>query len=373
VLTSLEIKNFRTFSHLFIERLGRVNLILGKNKVGKTTLLEALRLYASAWPPTTVMSILDERDEIARLPNGDGILLLHSLFRGRDPEREDEITIGEVGEQEGAFLATADFEMERPGQSDEAAAYSPVGRPRLKMTSGRLNCHVHPDGRWGYMIASGTQKWKVPEPPHEPPCLRSVGVQKKHEQTIADWWDAISLTDAESRVVDAMRPVALLRGVRFVSDGRRDAGRKAIARIEGFDEPMPLATLGDGVVRMFQIAVGLEYAAVYAQRAREENATLKNAPPLLLIDEVDAGIHHTLHVDLWRFIFRTARLLDVQVFATTHSWDCVKGFAEAIADDDEADGLVVRLERDEDEVATRAIVIDRKKLPIIARDAIEVR
>ena len=48
MLSSLEIKNFRTFSHLVIQRLGRVNLIVGKNNVGKTTLLEALRIYGSA-------------------------------------------------------------------------------------------------------------------------------------------------------------------------------------------------------------------------------------------------------------------------------------------------------------------------------------
>jgi AAA15 family ATPase/GTPase len=42
ILNSLEIRNFRAFHHLCIERLGRVNLIAGKNNVGKTCLLEAL-------------------------------------------------------------------------------------------------------------------------------------------------------------------------------------------------------------------------------------------------------------------------------------------------------------------------------------------
>src|SRR5262245_60205982 len=40
ILDSLEIQNFRTFQHLRIEKLGRVNLITGKNNVGKTSLLE---------------------------------------------------------------------------------------------------------------------------------------------------------------------------------------------------------------------------------------------------------------------------------------------------------------------------------------------
>ena len=142
--------------------------------------------------------------------------------------------------------------------------------------------------------------------------------------------------------------------------------------VRGFEEPLALATLGDGVVRMFQLAVALEYAAVYARRA-EEGEYRSNVFPVLLIDEVEAGIHHTLHADLWRFIFGAARLLDVQVFATTHSWDCLKGFAEAIAEDEENDGLAIRLEKVEGEEQTGAIIVDREGVPIVVRDSIEVR
>ena len=45
MIPSFEIKNFRLFKHLKIEKLGRVNLITGKNNVGKTALLEALHIY----------------------------------------------------------------------------------------------------------------------------------------------------------------------------------------------------------------------------------------------------------------------------------------------------------------------------------------
>ncbi len=374
MLTSLEIKNFRTFSHLFIERLGRVNLILGKNNVGKTTLLEALRLYGSIWPPSTVASILHERNEISRSAQGKTLLLLHSLFHQRQASQGAAIRIGQAGanEETRAFVATARTEPERIGQSNDAtpAAYDPGGSIRLSIQSAQVHFTVSADGHatWG----AWSETRKPLKPPFDPPCLRGVGIRGDLDDPIARWWDALSLTQAERRVVDALHYIAPIHGVRFVGDPRTSGGRMGIARVEGLDEPVALATLGDGVVRMFQLAVALEYAAVYA-RSAAEGEYRSNVFPMLLIDEVEAGIHHTLHADLWRFIFRAARLLDVQVFATTHSWDCLKGFAEAIAEDEQNDGLAIRLEKVEGEEQTGAVIVDREGVPIVVRDSIEVR
>lgn len=63
-LNSLEIKNFRLFKHLKIERLGRVNLIVGKNGVGKTALLEAIKIYAYRAFPTVIGDMLQSRNEV---------------------------------------------------------------------------------------------------------------------------------------------------------------------------------------------------------------------------------------------------------------------------------------------------------------------
>ena len=63
ILNSLEIRNFRGFQHLTIEHLGRVNLIVGKNNIGKSSLLEALQLYARRGSPELIWDILGTRDE----------------------------------------------------------------------------------------------------------------------------------------------------------------------------------------------------------------------------------------------------------------------------------------------------------------------
>ena len=60
ILNSLMIRNFRAFHDLKIEHLDRVNLLVGKNNVGKTSLLEALQMYARrASTPTIISEIME--------------------------------------------------------------------------------------------------------------------------------------------------------------------------------------------------------------------------------------------------------------------------------------------------------------------------
>jgi predicted ATP-dependent endonuclease of OLD family len=99
ILNSLEIRNFRGFQHLQIERLGRVNLIVGKNNIGKTSLLEALQLYARRGNPLLILAQLRQRDEsrATSAPYGESEELLTSLkylFYGRSDTISDTIAIG---------------------------------------------------------------------------------------------------------------------------------------------------------------------------------------------------------------------------------------------------------------------------------------
>ncbi len=59
---------------------------------------------------------------------------------------------------------------------------------------------------------------------------------------------------------------------------------------------------------------------------------------ILLIDEFENGLYYSVQPDLWQSIFRVARRLNVQVFATTHSWDCVEGFQKAASTEKQAEG-----------------------------------
>src|SRR5690242_9965900 len=104
VLDSLEILRFRCFRELRIGRLGRVNLVVGKNNVGKSTLLEALRLFARPGSLADLWEILASRNEISAAEidiwnrSPEYPLRIDSLFFGRRATLgvEGSIVIGPV-------------------------------------------------------------------------------------------------------------------------------------------------------------------------------------------------------------------------------------------------------------------------------------
>lgn len=131
--------------------------------------------------------------------------------------------------------------------------------------------------------------------------------------------------------------------------------RRVIVRLRSQGRPVPLKSLGDGAVRLFGVAIALA----------------NSRGGFLLIDEAENGIYYSVQHDLWKMILQTAQANDIQVLATTHSWDCVRGFAYAAAEFDEADGILVRLDRDDE--GLRAVEYSEVDLKIAAEQGIEVR
>ena len=111
---------------------------------------------------------------------------------------------------------------------------------------------------------------------------------------------------------------------------------------------IPLKHLGDGINRIFTIALALVNA--------------KNK--ILLIDEIDLGLHHSVQKKLWEIIFKFSKELNVQVFATTHSQDCVEAFTNVLNEkDNENEGQYIRLQRNRlDESVIEPIYYDAQKL-----------
>jgi len=91
----------------------------------------------------------------------------------------------------------------------------------------------------------------------------------------------------------------------------------------------------------------------------------------LLVDEFENGLYYGVQDEVWDVVFVLAELLNVQVFATTHSWDCIVGF-QAAARRNQAQGMLYRLDRGDDD-GIHATGYTGAEVAIAAEQLIEVR
>jgi len=194
--------------------------------------------------------------------------------------------------------------------------------------------------------------------PTEDPGLACIYVSPyMGEETgnLGTMWDRVALSDREKDVIVALKIIDnRISAVSMVGGEGPRRKRTAIVRADGLPRPVSLRSYGDGLNRLFGIALSLVNAR----------------GGLLLIDEIENGMHHTVQLDAWRVIFRLARRLDIQVFATSHSWDAVEAFQKAAAEDPD-EGVLIRLSRHEEDIIPT--VFRENELAVVARDRIEVR
>lgn len=360
-LPSLSVKGLFGIPELTIPQLGRVTLISGKNGVGKTTFLDSVRIYAARGDYSVLTSVLESRDEIASFTDGDEIptLNLEALFYGRTPTPESAIALGPAsGKQE--LLITA-----MPGIWGGADAHSfgdDAASDDLPLLGIAFD-GVKQEGIPASVMLGGAnprRRWLMRRRRSEGSVLfscQSLGPNAPENGDIARFWDKVALTSDEDQAVEALRPIygdAVQRAA-AISDPRSRYERRLMISLKDQQDPVPLRSLGEGAVRMFGIALALA----------------NSRGGFLLIDEVENGIHHSVQCDLWKMVLQAAHDNDVQVLATTHSWDAVEGFTKAATEMEEMEGVLVRLTRRGGKLF--ATTFAERELGIVTYNRLEVR
>lgn len=368
MLTSFEIERFRTFDRLQLQGLGNVNLVVGRNNVGKTVVLEALRLYSTRGHPLTIYGLLSDREEFDRTVSDeerrDGAQLnLSALLHGRSPQNASDpsIHLGPIdapAERLTIRFGLSNLETTDDGRQVKFAQFSAEQLEPLALSiavGGKEPVVVDEDLflRLRRMYRPGMPS-SLSLPKLEGPAFVPAG--RILETQVTSWWDSISLTDAEQRVIECLRIVSPIEKIALVQHPIRERSRIVLVKLEGEQEPVPLGALGEGLRRMFGISLAME-------NARDSK--------LLLVDEVENGIHYTALPNLWRFVGRAAQMHGVQVFATTHSWDCVEAFQQATTANPMANGVLVRLQQRQGRI--EPTLFSKDELRIVTRDRIEVR
>ena len=358
-LPSLSISGFRGIDDLTIERMGRVTLLAGKNSVGKTTVLDAVRVYASRAHRVVVNEMLAGYGEVARgigTSGGDTLgPCYETIFNGRDASEGGSLAIG----PDRSKLLVVETAEHRPPtwrvQSWDlpAQVLHIKWQGQLLATSGPFCPYALSTGitRTRLVFQDGWPQVDAPDGI----LAQSIGPGLLSDEETATCWNAIVLTAEEDRMVNTLQAILGNELVRVAIIGKDSHDRRVMVKLRDQAFPVPLKSLGEGAMRLFGLALALA----------------NSRDGFLLIDEVENGIHHSVQRDLWHMVLKAAEANNVQVIATTHSFDCVRGFAQATADCPDIEGALVRLERKNGEMW--AVEYSESDLKIAAEQGIEVR
>ncbi len=356
MLKSLHIEKFRCFDRFEISELGRVNLLTGYNNGGKTTVLEAIETLLSLGKMNWLFQTAIRRGETTTRNNDDetGECLVNHFFHGHNPKSMPTVQVNGVYDSRDISV---EIRHQQPDQgmmmmaSQARAGTSSVHAVEVSWNFGSTSRSLKLPVIDGFVSLARPLPYRD-EPPLLP--LRFLSTESFALHRLISWFDQVVLTPDEELLLEAIHLID--PGIqRIASIG--DAGRRAIhVRYDGVLSPLPIGNLGDGVSRILCIALGL----------------VTSANGVLLIDEIDTGLHYTTLEKMWRFVYRAAKRLNVQVFATTHSGDCIKSLA-AIADEVADDGPDAITIQHIDCERRKAIGFDRRGVVVAAERDIEVR
>jgi len=365
-----EIKGFRCFEDLRLPDLARINLFAGVNNIGKTALLEAI-FIDSGWHNPAIPFSPDAFRGIqvqgfsfgktAKTPwdslfkdfkssgnivfrrylkgVGQHKLIIrvlrqtNELMRVRDYLTRYTYSTPNIDASEGQQFSSEQIlalEASYQSENEPTRQYYIVLTPRLLQGGGPI---IFPD---------------PPAPAHNAIFMLSR-LRPKEDVERFGKLDKEKGTQFLVRALQIISPE--LVDLRVVVEG----GSPLIYGDTGHENLMPLPLMGEGITRLNSIALAI--------------ADARNG--VVLIDELENGFHYSVMKNVWRVIAEASREFNVQLFATTHSRECIVAAHEAMQESDRYDFRFHRLERDKK--GTKAVTLGRNDLSSIIESDFEVR
>lgn len=365
-----EVKNFRCFDGLRLEELARINLVCGKNDVGKTSLLEAIwahhgyvsdrHFLMQRWRGVTAFErkelLSDVYHELRTASPiktesvaDDGHRRIKSVY-------QEEPGVEEIPFPPSGGRGEVNSAPEGQNPSASGAGRSESGEGYEGLSAKQIRIETEDDVRGAY-----TQKIRLTD--------RGLAVEGDRAPEVAKAIllrpDNLVSSEVQNRrftsIVDADYKDKLIEILKIIDERVTDfqilsrSNQPYVHAFIGLKRALPVGLLGAGFRGLFNMAISFIEA---------ENG-------VLLIDEFENGLHYSILSDVWRAVERLSDDFGVQVFVTTHSYECVAAMQQVLGQAPNENYRLIRLDREGAEI--RSVPYEPDELAMALQEDWEVR
>ena len=335
-LSSFHAIRYRGIDDVRLERLAEVNLITGPNGAGKSSLAEAIWLFNGRftpilpWNPHVQRSMRSVVDPIARLVRG-GAIELEGTERAKPHRWKAAFEPTPTAGGAGTGISDDRSASVKPAEGDAPALpIPPRGRLRIWLDGrevGRKRSILVQVRGEGAFFTPPIQ----PPPDHKPAVIHLPSSSMDLDDETINRFSELVARGRKRYVKETLRLLLpLLADVEVITDHN---GKPFILATTTANERLPLQALGGGMTRLFRLFVAFH----------------DFTGGLVVVDEIENGLHYRVLPELWRRVEAMIREFDVQMFATTHSRECIDAALDAFSS--RSDALAVHaLSRHDDGV-----------------------
>ena len=303
MFSTLKIERFRGIKYARIDNLRKINLFFGKNNCGKSSLLDAVFLIAGLSNPKLPLNVNILRN-YRKLDKSDMLLDFYaldasqpiSIIAWNDEKRELDISLVESSETKVDLLS----------DENKIASTDTDNRYGLALK--------------GYINGISCESAIVLSKKSETELEQQINLDRNYKEVLScryltpkyDFYTSIA---GLVHVIKNKDEQFILDALRLIEPNLKDMvlSQDEVLVDIGYDKRIPINMMGDGARKVLSMLTTLYEC--------------RNG--IVLIDEISNGFHYSVMRELWRVIIDAANRNHVQVYATTHDIDSIKGLRDA--------------------------------------------
>jgi hypothetical protein len=314
MVDSIRIRNFRSFSEARIEKCCRINVVVGDNGSGKTALLEALFLSLGVSPELILRTrtwrgveakVSGTKEDINRA-------LWADLFYKFQTNKSAVISLKGEREQSRSVTVTLNPRGSRklipPSRKTPGAPIRTVSRPPIEF---KWEIQGYPD----VSVEPTFDKDGLVFPPIADYYVKAAFFAANRTPAsieVANRFSMLSRTFQAKEFIEKFHH--LYSSIKNLSIELSASAPMLFAEVEGLPEQIPLSLASGGMSKLAGILL----------------AMAEQAGGVVIVDEIENGFFHDRLPAVWASILEFSRLYNCQVFASTHSVECLRAVAPLV-------------------------------------------